>query len=91
MDDFKTWIQIDTYNSVRIDEYKGKYSIQQGQRGEQVTYARWCCPQKWTNGDKTIMKKNGEPVFVPWSISLGTDKEQAIKTLQALCYALEKL
>ena len=91
MDDLKNWIPVDTYNAVRTDKYGDKISIQQGQRGENDTYAAWCCPQKWSNGQKTILKKNGEPVFVPWSLSLGKDKETALKIWAAIGEQLKRL
>ena len=91
MDNLDNWLTIDTYNAVKTDEYNGKYSIQQGQRGENDTYTAWCCPQKWVGGKKTLLKKNGEPVFVPWAISLGKDKDKAIQILEAIVAQLKRL
>ena len=91
MDDLGNWVPIDTYNAVRIDEYSGKLSIQQGSRGDNDTYVKWCCPQKWENGKKTLLKKDGVEVFVPWAISLGKDKEKAIRIVEAIVAQLKKL
>ena len=91
MDDLKNWLPIDTYNAVRVDKFDDKISLQQGQRGENDTYTAWCCPQKWSNGQKTILKKNGEPVFMPWAISLGKDKAKAIKIAEAIVEQLKRL
>ena len=83
------WIKVNQYNQVKVDEYNGKYSIIQGNQGQNdVVYPKWCTPQKWNQGEKTPLKKNGEFVYVPWSISLGNDKEQAKKILGALYHSL---
>ena len=66
----------------------------QGNKGQNdVVYSAWCCPQKWSNGEKTILKKNGEPVFMPWSIKLGKkeDKEKAAKILEELARQIRRL
>ncbi len=91
MDDLKNWLNIDTYSSIRADKYNGKYSIQLGKRGNNDTYATWVCPQKWQNGEKTLLKKNGEPVFIPLSIPLGDDKIKAQKVLEGLIFQLKNL
>ena len=91
MDKLDGWVPVDTYSSVRVDEYNGKYSLQQGQRGDNDTYTSWCTPQKWSNSEKAPLKKHGEFVFVPWAISLGKDKEKALKTLQNLYNQLKNL
>ena len=89
MDDLKNWLPVDTYTSVRVDEYNGKYSLQQGHRGDNDTYTDWCCPQKWSNGQKTPLKKNNEFVYVPWAISLGHDKDKAIKVAENIVAQLK--
>lgn len=91
MDDIKNWLKIDTFNSIRVEKYNDKYSVQLGSRGNNDTYVKYCTPQKWSNGEKQPLQKNGNYVYTPWSIPLGTDKEKAAKTLEALAYAVRAL
>jgi len=92
MDDLKNWLPVNTYNAIRVDKYNGKYSLQQGERRESGdTSTAWCTPQKWSNGEKTPLKKNGEFVYVPWAISLGKDKAKAIKIAEAIVAQLKNL
>ena len=91
MDNIDNWLPISTYDSIRADKHNGKISIQLGKRGDGDTYTSWTCPQRWVNGEKTLLKKNGEPVFVPLSIPLGEDKVKAQKVLEALIYQLKNL
>lgn len=91
MDALDNWLPVDTYNAVRTDKYNGKYSIQQGNRGENDTYTTWCCPQRWVNGEKRLLEKNGEPVFVPWALSLGKDKAKALQIWAAIGEQLKRL
>ena len=91
MDNIDNWLPIDTYNAVRTDKYNGKYSILQGQRGENDTYTKYCCPQIWRSGEKQLLKKNELPVFVPWAIFLGKDKDKALKIWAAIGEQLKRL
>ena len=87
----KQWIPISTYDSVRIDEYNGKWSLQLGKRGDNDTYTAWTCPQKWVDGEKSLLKKNGEPIFVPLSIPLGDSKEKALKVVGSIYNQLKAM
>ena len=79
------WITIDQYNKVRVESYKGNLSIVLGLQGQNDTvYSKWCTPQKWSAGQKKPLKKNGEFVFLPWAINLGTDPDRALKIVGAL-------
>ena len=96
MDDLKNWIPCDSYNAVVVDKYldnngKYRYSIQHGQRGTDDTYTSWVCPQKWVNGKKRLLEKNGEPVYVPLSIFLNNDKAKALKIWAAIGEQLKNL
>ena len=91
MDDLDNWLPIDTYNAIRADKYNDKISIQQGQRGDNDTYIKWCTPQIWRNGEKHLLEKNGEPVFVPWAVNLGNNKDKALKIWAAIGEQLKRL
>ena len=88
------WLKVDQYTQIAVNEYNGKISMMQGNKGQNdVIYPVWCVPQKWSNGEKTILKKNGKPVFMPWSIKLGTkeNEEKAAKILEELARRVRQL
>ena len=92
MDDLKSWVKLDTYNAVRLSEYKGKISLMAGSVGDNDTYDKWCNPLRYQNGEKNVpvKKKDGDLLVLPFQITLG-DKEQALKILQNLYNQVKNL
>ena len=89
--DEKQWVSVDQYSSIAVDEYNNKISIIQGNKGQNdVTYMSYCAPQRWKDGEKRVLTKNGQTVFVPWAISLGKDKAKAIQVAEAIVARLHK-
>lgn len=85
----KKWRPIDTYTAIRLSEYKGVWSLMSGNRGDTDTFDKWVCPSYWKNGEKRLLEKNGEYVYVPLQVLLGKGKEEALKTLSALYHELK--
>ena len=86
------WIKLDQYNQAKVDKYNDRYSIILGNQGQDdVIYPKFCAPQVWRNGEKQVLKKDGNTVFVPISIPLGNDKEKAIAAVGALYHQLKNL
>jgi hypothetical protein len=76
------WIKLNDYDAVRIGEYKGKISIQKGGIGKEDIYLDWVNPMRGKGTPAT--KKDGNKLILPFQILLGEDKEEALKTIQAL-------
>jgi len=74
-------IDINQYDSVRIDEYNGKYSLQELQKGQNdgVYYMKWVFLSRWKDGKSIPIDKKR-----PISVNIGGDKSEAIKTLETL-------
>jgi len=63
------------HDAVILDEYNGKIGLCSGNTGsDDKVYMRWCYPQ-------VKDKKPGEK-SIPWKITIGETKEQAIATLE---------
>jgi len=89
MEQEKHWLKIDTYNAVRLSEYRGKWSIMAGSRGDNDTYDKWCNPLKWHNGENVaVKKKDGDLLVLPFQVLLG-EKDQAINILKNILRELE--
>ena len=59
-----------------LDEYDGEWSLINANRGQnEVVYKKWCFPQKRGKNAGAADKA------IPWKITLGKDKAQAIETL----------
>jgi len=86
------WVKVDQYNQVKADRHNDKYSILLGSLGQNdVVYPKYCVPQVWRGGRKRVLIKDNEIVFVPWGISLGDKKEQALQIWEAIRCQIEKL
>ena len=83
--DEKDVIKINTYDSIKLDEYKGKYSLCAVDNGQNETfYLKWCFLSKWENGAAVPGDRK-----MPMKIVLGDNKEQAISTLEILLAELQ--
>jgi len=72
----KPYIEIggEYHDCVILNEYKGELSLCSGNaRGDDV-FMRWCFPQA---KDREPGKKS-----IPWKVTIGESKEQAIETLK---------
>jgi hypothetical protein len=76
------WIKLNDYDAVRIGAYKGKISIQKGGIGKEDIYLGWVNPMKGKGTPAT--KENGDKIILPFQVLIGKDKEEALKTIQAL-------
>ena len=86
------WIKVDQYSQIKVDKYNDTYSILSGSQGQDdVVYRKFCAPQIWKSGKKLVFTKNGEPVFVPWDLSLGKDRSKAVEILKHLIDQVERL
>jgi len=92
MDELKNWIKLDTYNAVRLSEYRGKFSLMAGSVGDNDIYDKWCNPLRYQNGEKDVpvKKKDGDLLVLPLQITLG-EKERALEVLQHLYNTLKHL
>lgn len=78
-------IVIDNYNSVKLDEYNGKYSLCAVDNGQNETYyMKWSYPKVFKNGNSEPGEK-----MLPVKVIIGGDKEQAIMTLEQLLEELK--
>ena len=82
-----TFMQFEDSNygeGIVLQEYNGEWSLVNANRGEQdVVYLRWAYPQG--------RGKNAGPIekSLPWKITIGKDKAQAIETLTWFLRALK--
>ena len=81
----KDIIKINTYNSIKLEEYNGKYSLCAVDNGQNETfYLKWCFLSEWKNGAAVAGDRK-----MPMKIVLGDNKEQAIGTLELLLAELK--
>ena len=71
------------YNEgVQLEEYNGTFSLVTAQEGKDGTvYLKWGFPQ---NKDRKPIEKS-----IPWKVTIGGSKEEAIEMLTALVDALD--
>ena len=64
------------HDCVILDEYNGKLSLCSGNVKDGEAYMRWCFPQA----------KDRQPgaKSIPWKITIGESKAQAIRVLEAV-------
>ena len=67
---------------VLLNEYKGSFSLVTARKKKDEVYMEWCFPQK-RDGSKEPMDKS-----LPWKVTIGGSKEEAIETLKTLMYSL---
>ena len=78
-DDEVKVMEIDHYKGIAINEYQGKISICEMQKGQNdVWYKSWCYWTKRSNGETTPGK------MVPKAVLIGEDRTEAIVNLEAL-------
>lgn len=85
------WLKVDSYTSIRISEYKGKYSLQKSRRGEQKNFVEWTNPLRYDPERKESVpatKDNGDPLIVPLQVPLGDEKKKAADMLRTLYFQL---
>jgi len=78
-------IKVNYYNSIKLEEYNGKYSLCAVDNGKDETYyLKWCFLSEWKNGAAVPGDRK-----MPMKIVLGDNKEQAIGTLELLLAELQ--
>lgn len=85
------WLKVNQWDAIRVSEYKGKYSIQQGRRGEKKVFASWVIPTRYDKeaGSSTAaLKDNGDYLNVPLQVPSGEGVEVAANMLRALYFQL---
>jgi len=81
------WIELGKYDRVRVNRYKGKYSIQMGNQGKEKAFVTWTNPLSYdaeAGGSVPAVKQDGSPLLVPLQIPLGEDAITAGNTIKAL-------
>ncbi len=77
-------VKVDNYNSVTIQEYDGKFSLNAVQNGQNDNfYLKWAFPSEWKNGKQ----KAGDKAW-PVRVMLG-DRETAINVLSTVLIKLK--
>jgi hypothetical protein len=85
---------INRYNAIKVDKYKGKFSIVLGNEKENSFYADWRILSQWDpeKGEGVIrVKEDGSYYRLPTAIVLGESGEEVKATLAWIYEEVQKM
>lgn len=86
--------KIDQYNAMKVDKYKGKYSVVLGNEKEDRFFIDWRFLSQWDSekGEGVVrVKEDGSCYRLPTAIVLGNSEEEVKATLTWIFEEVQKL
>jgi hypothetical protein len=81
---------IDKYNVIKVDKYKGKFSVVLGNEKENRFYADWRRDEEKRKGVVRV-KEDGSCCRLPTAIVLGNSEEEVKATLSWIYEEVQKM
>ena len=85
---------IDKYNVIKVDKYKGKFSVVLGNEKENRFYADWRILSQWDEEKRegvVRVREDGSYYRLPTAIVLGNSEEEVKATLSWIYEEVQKM